>query len=82
MLITLNDRIPRYYPSPIFPPRWLDLRADYARDLHQLQRADHLRAIVDAIQWDAVERLRITLLVLMRVVSSPICTAPAPSSLR
>ena len=58
-LATLYDLIPLHYPSAIFPLRRLDLRAGYARYLHQLQRADHLMAISEASKQDAVERLRI-----------------------
>src|SRR5256714_721428 len=58
-LATLYDLIPLHHPSAIFPLRRLDLRAGYARYLHQLQRADHLMAISEASKQDAVERLRI-----------------------
>jgi glycosyltransferase involved in cell wall biosynthesis len=58
-LATLYDLIPLHYPSAIFPLRRLDVRAGYARYLHQLKRADHLMAISEATKQDAVERLRI-----------------------
>ncbi len=56
---TLYDLIPLHYPAAFFPPRWLDLRAEYARYLHQARRADHLIAISEATKQDAVLRLRI-----------------------
>jgi glycosyltransferase involved in cell wall biosynthesis len=58
-LATLYDLIPLHYPSAIFPLRRLDVRAGYARYLHQLRRADHLIAISEATKQDAVERLRV-----------------------
>jgi alpha-1,3-rhamnosyl/mannosyltransferase len=58
-LATLYDLIPLHYPSALFPLRRLDLRAGYARYLHQLKRADHLVAISEATKQDAVERLRV-----------------------
>jgi hypothetical protein len=68
MLTMLYELIPLHYPSAIFPLRRLDVRAGYARYLHQLQRAAYLMAILEATKQDAVERLR----------TSPECISVTP----